>query len=52
MELEHSTSRANEELKDLKIKVDYKTDQLNEWKHKYEVNFYIVNNFIVLIFSS
>ncbi|KAF0771228.1 protein Spindly [Aphis craccivora] len=36
MELEHSKSRAIEELEEYKIKVDFKTDQLNEWKQKYE----------------
>lgn len=37
MELEHSKSRAIEELEELKLKVDFKTDQFNEWKQKYEV---------------
>jgi len=37
MELEHSKSRAIEELEELKLKVNFKTDQLNEWKQKYEV---------------
>lgn len=37
MELEHSKSRAIEELEEYKIKVNFKTDQLNEWKQKYEV---------------
>jgi len=37
MELEHSKSKAIEELEELKIKVEFKTDQLNEWKQKYEV---------------
>lgn len=37
MELEYSKNRAIEELEELKIKVEFKTDQLNEWKQKYEV---------------
>lgn len=37
MELEHLKNRAIEELEEFKIKVDFKTDQLNEWKQKYEV---------------
>lgn len=37
MELERSKSRAIEESEELKLKVDFKTDQLNEWKQKYEV---------------
>ncbi|XP_025195335.1 protein Spindly [Melanaphis sacchari] len=36
MELEHSKSRAIEELEEFKRKFDFKTDQLNEWKQKYE----------------
>jgi len=51
MELEHSKNRAIEELDELKIKFEFKTDQLNEWKQKYEVKcsyyklFYInINN--------
>ncbi|XP_026805786.1 protein Spindly [Rhopalosiphum maidis] len=36
MELEHSKSKAIEELEEFKVKVDFKTDQLNEWKQKYE----------------
>jgi len=52
MELEHSKSRAIEELEELKIKVEFKTDQLNEWKQKYEVKCLHYQYFIVLIFSS
>lgn len=37
-ELEYSKNNAIGELEDLKIQVGMKTDQLNEWKQKYEVN--------------
>lgn len=36
-ELEYSKNRADEEIEDLKIQAGFKTDQLNEWKQKYEV---------------
>lgn len=37
IKLEHLKSIAIEELEDFKTKVAFKTDQLNEWKQKYEV---------------
>lgn len=37
-ELQHFKMETVNELKDLQSQVGFKTDQLNEWKQKYEVN--------------
>lgn len=37
IELEHIKQRTIDELDDFKKQNDIKTDQLNEWKQKYEV---------------
>lgn len=39
VELEHLKNNTIEELEDLKSLVGIKTDQMNEWKQKYEVKF-------------
>lgn len=44
LELEHLKNKTNEELDNYKAQVGFKTDQLNEWKQKYEVNKFNVNN--------
>lgn len=38
-DLRHFKIKTIDELEDFKTQVILKTDQLNEWKHKYEVNF-------------
>lgn len=38
LELERIKNTAIDELDDIKTQNDIKTDQLNEWKQKYEVN--------------
>lgn len=38
IELESLRNKSVEELEELKSLVSFKTDQLNEWKYKYEVN--------------
>lgn len=39
LELENLKNRTIEELEEFKAKDGFKTDQLNEWKQKYEVRF-------------
>lgn len=40
VELEYLKSKTIEELEEFKAKDGFKTDQLNEWKQKYEVRFF------------
>jgi len=48
-ELERLKNESIEELEDLKSIVGYKTDQLNEWKQKYEVKFCFANNLCFIL---
>jgi len=52
IELELLKNKTNEELEDLKTQVGFKTEKLNEWKQKYEVNkfnFFSINTLIMCL---
>lgn len=48
--LERVKNESIKELEDLKSTVGYKTDQLNEWKQKYDVKFCFANNYFNCVF--